>query len=943
MSKTASSCKYKDLSGFLADHSISKNQDPKNKPSPTHTRIPNREFNVFGGSFHIPEEELPTFFQLYYDHVFVKKKLEHLTEKQNDISGPCLVDMDFRFDNTVSERQHSHEAIQDMIFLYLEELKELLVFEENKPFLICIMEKPTVIRPTDEVVTKDGIHMVIGIEMDRILQIMLRDKIVEKLPEIWGHIPIVNTWDKVLDEGITKGTCNWQMYGSRKPGKDSYELSKIYEITFDECDGEFMMDEISVQSFDLSKQFAKLSAQYKDHPKFAMNPKALDKYNRKGKEAKKPKPPTKSKVKLIVQHEDEDEDEDEDEENNGVIALEDITCKEKLVKAMDNILKSLKTTEYSVREIHNYTQILPAKYYEPGSHLLNRQVAFALKHTDERLFLSWIMLRSKASDFDYATIPDLYHKWKKHFNIKNEEGITKKSIMYWAKQDAYEEYIKVKKTTIDNYIEDAVTTGMEYDCAVVLYHMFKDKYVCSSLHTKQWYVFKNHRWVLDQGASLRLAISKDMYNLFQEKIDGCNNEIQQYEHDERYEFVKKKMSNITSVSLKFKHTNDKNNIMREAMDLFFDKDFISNMDTNRYLMCFSNGVMDFKHKVFRDGYPQDYISKTTGIPYFPFDPTCLKMKKTSEEIMVFMEQLFPVKELNTYMWNHLASCLIGVNLNQTFNVYRGSGSNGKSKLIDLMTHTLGQYKGTVPITLVTEKRNGIGGTSSEVIALKGVRYAVMQEPSKGAVINEGVMKELTGGDPIQARALYCESETFVPQFKLIACTNNLFEINSNDDGTWRRFRICDFMSKFVDENEAHTDSTPYIFPKDKDLEEKLVKWAPTFASMLVKIVLETQGFVQDCEIVKASTNKYRQGQDHLAAFVEEMVIRTNNTADRIRKTELTNEFKAWFSNAQGASRKMPKGVELYEYMDKKFGKCRSTGWHGIKLLYPDVAEEIDDI
>ena len=50
-------------------------------------------------------------------------------------------------------------------------------------------------------------------------------------------------------------------------------------------------------------------------------------------------------------------------------------------------------------------------------------------------------------------------------------------------------------------------------------------------------------------------------------------------------------------------------------------------------------------------------------------------------------------------------------------------------------------------------------------------------------LNEGVMKELTGGDTILARGLYSESESFDPQFNLIVCTNNLFDIESNDDGT----------------------------------------------------------------------------------------------------------------------------------------------------------------
>ena len=107
----------------------------------------------------------------------------------------------------------------------------------------------------------------------------------------------------------------------------------------------------------------------------------------------------------------------------------------------------LKACGKNVKETHDFTQILPEKYYEPGSHLLNRQVAFALKHTDSRLFISWVALRAKASDFDYDTIPDLYNKWNKDFHHR-PDGVTKKSIIYWAKQDAFEEYEKINKDCI---------------------------------------------------------------------------------------------------------------------------------------------------------------------------------------------------------------------------------------------------------------------------------------------------------------------------------------------------------------------------------------------------------------------------------------------------------------------------------------------------------------
>jgi len=94
-----------------------------------------------------------------------------------------------------------------------------------------------------------------------------------------------------------------------------------------------------------------------------------------------------------------------------------------------------------------------------------------------------------------------------------------------------------------------------------------------------------------------------------------------------------------------------------------------------------------------------------------------------------------------------------------------------------------------------------------------------------------LMKEITGGDPIQGRALFKETVTFIPQFKLVVCTNTLFDIKSNDDGTWRRIRVCDFMSKFLekpyeDEDKFPKSEYPYQYPIDKRIDEKFEKWAP---------------------------------------------------------------------------------------------------------------------
>ena len=216
----------------------------------------------------------------------------------------------------------------------------------------------------------------------------------------------------------------------------------------------------------------------------------------------------------------------------------------------------------------------------------------------------------------------------------------------------------------------------------------------------------------------------------------------------------------------------------------------------------------------------------------------------------------------------------------------------------------------------------------------------MQEPSKHTKIEEGVLKELSGGDPLQARGLFKEAETFIPQFTLVTCTNSLFDINSDDDGTWRRMRLCPFVAKFVDTLspiKVNMSTIPiaervYEFIKDKKLKERLPIWAPVFAGMLVHKAFETQGVVEDCDIVLGETNKYRKCQNHFAMFASECIEKVPDGTGVVKKAELNEEFKLWYSEHQGG-RPLPRGTELHDYIDKKFGKFNSPAkaWLNIRI------------
>jgi hypothetical protein len=102
-----SSSQFKDLNEFLAKHSAKNINNNTGAINITHTRIPDKELNIYAGSYIIPREELDTFYSLYYNHIFEKKCKEYLTEKQLETGGPMAVDFDFRYNNNIIERQHT--------------------------------------------------------------------------------------------------------------------------------------------------------------------------------------------------------------------------------------------------------------------------------------------------------------------------------------------------------------------------------------------------------------------------------------------------------------------------------------------------------------------------------------------------------------------------------------------------------------------------------------------------------------------------------------------------------------------------------------------------------------------------------------------------------------------------------------------------------------------
>ena len=912
----------------------------------THTRIGSKADNIFGGVYTIEDQNIDEFYKKYHEHVFINKNPEYLTERQLVEDGPVLIDVDFRFNLDVKRRLVTRDHIIDLLMLYMTKINEIYEIPDETKIDVYITQKDNVNQLDDK--TKDGIHIVIGIKMHKAAQSVIRNELLDNIREMWDDLPYKNSVDELIDEGVCKGQVNWQLYGSQKPNHEPYRLKQYLTLEFNEEDDYWSVKTNSLD-IDFGQHLKRMSARNGDNPEFRLRDQYREAIDREIANLNK-----KKGYRNGNQNANSEDSTTKNTNRSGTaidlsqLDYSKIQNQEQLDAIIEEIFRTIneRPLEYELKETHDFTMILPESYYGEGSYNKWIRVGWALKNTNEKLFVTWIKMSSKAGNFSFSDVPEYYKMWRR-FESNNPNGLTNRSIMYWAKIDNFAEYDKIRRETISYFVEQTINRHTEFDLANVLYQIYKDQFVCVSIKNNIWYEYSKYKWVeIDSGNTLRLMISKKMHDIYMGKVQEMVEDMIDLENqDSKNDKYRNRSNNLGEICVVLKTTSWKNNIMKEAKELFYDKTFMNKLDSNPYLMCFNNCVVDFKNKICRKGQPDDYISKSTNIDYIPLkelQPSNNSYTEITDEVKRFIRELFPERALEEYMWQHLASTLIGTNENQTFNIYTGSGSNGKSKLVELMTKCLGDYKATVPITLVTQSRNNIGSTSSEIVQLMGVRYAVMQEPSKGDKINEGIMKEITGGDPIQGRALFKDAVTFIPQFKLVVCTNVLFDIKSNDDGTWRRIRVCDFMSKFTDnpyENgKFPRDNFPHQFQIDKKIDEKFEIWAPVFMSMLVDIAFQTGGRVTDCPQVLAVSDKYRESQDYLAEFAKERIQKTDEKRC-IKKTEVIEEFKNWYITNYGRT-SLPNGKEVTDYMDKMYGRCNKGKWHNVQIVYEDIDDDL---
>jgi len=416
----------------------------------------------------------------------------------------------------------------------------------------------------------------------------------------------------------------------------------------------------------------------------------------------------------------------------------------------------------------------------------------------------------------------------------------------------------------------------------------------------------------------------------------------------RSEVRDRKFAELTELELKLYNSGFKDSVMKECIGLFYEEGFEQTLNTSAFRIGCANGVIHLdaikpnpakpgemmpmdKEKgdpfnFFQDGVPEDYITFQVGndmpeyspIPYLEYDPNDPEQIELDE----FFSKLFPRPELKAWVLKLLASCLEGKNREQCYYTFQGVGGNGKSKLVELMIMTLGDYQSSLQSTALTRKRPESGAANPDIMSIKNKRFIYMQEPDDREPLNTSRMKQFSGEDAVEARGLFQDQERFKIAGKLFMMCNTLPTINSMDRGTWRRIRLIPFESKFVNPGDKEIGQ-PNVFLKDMNLNAKLKRWRIPFFSRLVHIYL-TQYAISDNgtlepapEIVMSESRKYRDTFDSLNKFCQER-CRIDPTSDADASvSDVWKSYRYWHEAVGGSGKKLSQ-VEFLKRFNEEF-------------------------
>jgi putative DNA primase/helicase len=409
-------------------------------------------------------------------------------------------------------------------------------------------------------------------------------------------------------------------------------------------------------------------------------------------------------------------------------------------------------------------------------------------------------------------------------------------------------------------------------------HRLHDRYgniIRYSYNRKRWLYWDGKRWRIDDGAEIK-RLADDI--------------IQDIKKDAAKADDEKERDTLWKWATRTANSKGKEAMIKECQHLEGVPVSTDELDAyGEYLNC-NNGVVNL---ATGELLPHDASMMHSKICLCDYDAENARPEK-------WLKFLSDVTNNNTDLMRYIQKC-VGYSLSgsieeQCAYFLYGMGNNGKSTFLDTIADMMGDYAANAQPDTIMCKKFGGDGANSDIARLKSARFVTCEEPTEGVRLNEGLLKQLTGGSKVTCRFLYGEEFEYTPEFKIWVATNHKPVIRGTDLGIWRRIKLIPFEVNIPKEKV------------DKNLRYKLREELPQILAWAVEgyQLWRSEG-MQEPQSVLDAVKEYKQEMDLLATFAEQCLVIDYNYTEKYRASDLFHLYSCW-----------AKANNEYEMSSKKF-------------------------
>jgi putative DNA primase/helicase len=394
--------------------------------------------------------------------------------------------------------------------------------------------------------------------------------------------------------------------------------------------------------------------------------------------------------------------------------------------------------------------------------------------------------------------------------------------------------------------------GVEQNTDLGAAHFFKNFASDKAIYCperRSWYAWDGKRWAPDHlGKITRLA-----YEMATKLSEQGNRE-----------------SNVglQQVGVKLQSQQHLKNMLKIAENIIAIS--ASAFDTEPDLLTCDNGTLDLRVGKLIDFDPSHHLTQLA--------PVSFNKNTQCPQFLKFLDEIFASDaELIAYIQRLCGYVLTGHTKEQGFYICYGSGRNGKSTFTSTIQEIIGDFASIInPEALLKSNKDH----QHDIAELQGKRLVLAQEIDAGRKLNEGLIKQLTGGDVIVGRQKYEKNIRFIPTCKILLSVNHKPEIKGDDTGIWRRVNLIPFTVSIPPEQV------------DKDLPQKLLAEKEGIFRWMVEGAV--QWYAKGLQVPKAVTAanaEYRSDMDTVGRFLEQCCELEEDAFVEVSK--LFDEYECW--------------------------------------------------